>query len=307
MTTIDVPLKYTSTDEYIKPPHGFCPGCGAALAIRYFLKAIGDKVILVMPPGCTAPSVIRALEHNGEPIDTVGSPFGNVAFIAAGIKSGLIAKGDTETQVIGWAGDGATFDIGFSAVSAAAERNDDIIYVCYDNEAYQNTGNQRSSASPWRTINTTNPPGAPKMEFKKDIMTIMAAHVIPYAATATVGFPDDLMRKAQKAKSIKGFRFLHILTPCPSGWGFPAHLTLELSRLAVDTKVFPLFEVEDGVNFVINRQPKGIPPSKYTRPQQRFQYLTDEVLLEFERMTEQRWKRLLFLAGYKKKDAKRLR
>ena len=170
MTTIEIPLKYTKTDEYIIPPHGFCPGCGVALGIRYFLKAIGDKVILVQPPGCTAPSVMRALIHNGKPIDNIGSPFGNTAMFAGGAKSALVAQGDTETIVATWSGDGATFDIGFGALSAAAERDDDILYVCNDNEAYQNTGNQRSSASPWMTINTTNPAGFPKMEFKKDII-----------------------------------------------------------------------------------------------------------------------------------------
>jgi pyruvate ferredoxin oxidoreductase beta subunit/2-oxoisovalerate ferredoxin oxidoreductase beta subunit len=148
MNTTETPLRYGSTDECINPPHGFCPGCGAALAIRYFLKAVGDKIILVMPPGCTAPSVIRALEHGGEPIDTMGSPFGNTAFIASGIKSGLTAKGDTETLVVGWAGDGATFDIGFGAVSAAAERNEDIIYgqpeeLCITVANYQHDKSRR--------------------------------------------------------------------------------------------------------------------------------------------------------------------
>ncbi len=301
MTTTNIQLRYTE-DEYIKPPHGFCPGCGAALALRYFLKAVGDKIVLIIPPGCTAPAVIGKLEHKGVPIDTIGSPFGNVSIIAGGVKSALVLSGDTETQVVGWAGDGATFDIGFGAVSAAAERNEDIIYVCYDNEGYQNTGNQRSSASPWQTINTTNPAGMPKMEFKKDIMSIMAAHAIPYAATASVAFPDDLMRKAERAKGMTGFRFLHILTPCTQGWGFPMNLTVELARMAVHTKIFPLFEVENGVKYTINKKPKGTPLSEYTKLQKRFRFLSDEALKELENITEERWKRLQYFAGYNNGD-----
>jgi pyruvate/2-oxoacid:ferredoxin oxidoreductase beta subunit len=136
------------------------------------------------------------------------------------------------------------------------------------------------------------------MEFKKDIMSIMAAHAIPYAATASIAYPDDLMRKAKKAKAIQGFRFLHILTPCPQGWGFPLHLTVELARLASHTKVFPLFEVENGVYVTINKKPKGLPLSKYTQIQNRFRDVTDEALLELEKIIEQRWRRLLYLAGY---------
>ncbi len=178
MNTTEVQLRYNDT-EYMKSPHGFCSGCGVVLALRYFIKVMGEKVVIVMPPGCASPGVLfptRSLVHENGLIDTVACPFGSTAIFAGGIKTALLAKGNDETEVIGWAGDGATFDIGFGGVSAAAERNEDFIYVCYDNEGYQNTGNQRSSASPWQTINTTNPSGMPKMEFKKDIMSIMAAH-----------------------------------------------------------------------------------------------------------------------------------
>lgn len=298
MTMIEKPSKYISY-EYFKSPHNFCPGCGEALALRYFFRAVGNRLVFVTMPGCTSPGGVRVLDPEGRTIDNAGSLFGSTAAISGGIKAGLIAQGDTETLVVAWAGDGATFDIGLGGVSGAAERNDDILYVCYDNEGYQNTGNQRSSASPWKTTNTTNPPGAPKMESKKDIMAILSAHAIPYAATATVAFPDDLMRKVEKAKSLRGFRFLHILSPCPTGWGSPAHLTIELSRLAVDTKVFPLFEVEEGVNFTINRQPEGVPISQYTKVQRRFSSFTAEELREFERSIEQTWQRLQFLASYK--------
>ena len=148
-------------------------------------------------------------------------PFGSTATLAGGVKSGLTAKGDLTTEVVAWAGDGATFDIGFQGLSAAAERNEDIVYVCCDNEAYMNTGNQRSSATPGNVLTSTNPDPAPKSESKKDIALILAAHNIPYLCTANIAYPDDFMRKVKKAKEIEGFRFFHVLCPCATGWRFP--------------------------------------------------------------------------------------
>ena len=299
MTTIETPLKYSNTPEYIVPPTGYCPGCAFGLSLRYFLKAIGPKVIIHTLPGCFGS---RRLEYSGKPIDLTGSPCGNAASFCAGLSSALEAQGDTETVVVPWTGDGATFDIGMGAVSAAAERNDNMLYVCNDNEAYQNTGNQRSSASPWMTTNATNPNSAPKMEFKKDVDAIMAAHRIPYLATVTVGFPEDFMSKVEKARSIRGFRFLHILNPCPAGWGFPSEKTLELARLMVETKVFHLFEVEGGVKYTVNYEPKGLPLLEYIKPQQRFRNMSAEDLAKFKRDVEERWRRLQFLASYKESD-----
>ena len=295
ITPIEVPLKYSNTPEYVAPPSGNCPGCAPGLSLRYFMKAIGPKVVIHTIPGC--PKGCRP-DENGEPIDMTGSAFGNAASFTSGVSSALIAQGDTETVVVPWCGDGGTFDIGFGALSAAAERNENLLYVCNDNEAYQNTGNQRSSASPWMTTNTTNPSGFAKPEAKKDIDFIMAAHGIPYLATASCGFPDDFMRKVKKAKEIKGFRFLHILNPCTAGWGYPAERTLELARLVVDTKIFPLFEVENGVKYTINYQPKGLPISDYTKPQKRFRDMSAEDLKQYERDVEDRWQRLQFLASY---------
>ncbi len=299
MTTINVPLKYSNTEEFITPPHAFCAGCGLALALRYCLKILGDKIVMVNTAGCTGPGAGRSMVHNGKPIDSIGSPFGNIAMFAGGISTALKAQGDDETLVVGWGGDGATFDIGFGGISASAERNEDILFICVDNEGYQNTGNQRSSASPWMSTNATNPAGFTKMEFKKDIDTILAAHRIPYAAAASVGYPEDLMAKVAKAKSKKGFRFIHIFVPCPSGWGCASELTMEIARLAVDTKVFPIFEVEDGVNMTITRQPKGLPLSDYIKTQRRFSGMSDEDMARFEKSVEQRWQRLQFLASYK--------
>jgi len=295
MTTIEKALKYANTAENMQPKTLLCPACAGGMAFRYFLKVVGrDKVIVFTVPGC--------LTGNARPVPGIeggGGLFANSSVFASGLKSGLVARGDTETLVSCFIGDGGTFDIGFGMVSGAAERNEDILYICNDNEGYQNTGNQRSSAAPWNTTNTTSPVGAQKMTFKKDIMAIMAGHNIPYAATATVDDPADLMRKVEKAKNTKGFRFLHILCPCPTGWGYPAELTVELSRMAVDTKVFPVFEVENGVNYTINRQPKGTPISEYTKVQRRWRHLTDEDIQIYERNIEAKWNRLVYLAGFK--------
>ena len=294
-------LRYSST-EYIQPPHGFCPGCGVVLALRYFLKALGAKVVLVMPPGCASPSVLfpkRSLVEDGRWLDTVACPFGSTAIFAGGVKTALVARGDAETEVVGWAGDGATFDIGLGGVSAAAERNEDIIYVCYDNEAYMNTGNQRSSATPWGAKTTTNPLPARKGESKKDIMWMMMGHGIPYGATATIAYPDDLMMKVKKAKGIKGFRFFHILTPCVPGWGYRPEMTVEVSKLAVQTRVFPLFELEEGSKVIVNKNPKPKDLKEFIRTQGRFKHLAEADIARLEDEVERRWKMLNHMSGLK--------
>ncbi len=282
-------------------PHAACPGCSIPLAWRYFLKAVGHEIVLVTPVGCS--SVIaslpnRRLRHGDVPIKLLSIPFGSTATFAGGVKSGLVSKGDGTTQVVAWGGDGATFDIGFQAISASAERNEDIIYVCADNEAYMNTGHQRSSATPPNAVTSTNPYPGGKSEKKKDIDLVLAAHNIPYLCTATVAYPDDFMRKARKAKEIKGFRFIHVLCPCTTGWRIPAHATIEISRLAVETGVFPLLEIENGVDVTINQGPTGVPVGEYLRAQGRYGSLTDREIREYQTETDNRWGRLKWLAAY---------
>lgn len=312
MITTKAPSKY-SKEEYIHPPkggHAACPGCGVILALRYFLKAMGEKVVFVVAAGCAiiiTGSPQPSLSYQGKRIPRAVSVFGNSASVAAGLKTALTIRGDTETEVVAWSGDGATFDIGLGTVSAAAERNEDIIYVCYDNEAYMNTGNQKSSATPWGAITTTNPLPTWKTQPKKDIMFIMMAHNIPYAATTTIAYPDDLMRKVEKAKSISGFRFLHILTPCPTAWGYPAGLTVKLSRLAVETNVFPLFEVENGSVLTLNKESQGIPVQEYIKIQRRYKHLSSEQIDELQESVEERWSKLQWLAGYKGRGCGKLR
>jgi pyruvate ferredoxin oxidoreductase beta subunit/2-oxoisovalerate ferredoxin oxidoreductase beta subunit len=288
-----------SKEEYIartKGGHGACPGCGLALSLRLFTKAMGEDMIMVIPPGCT-PVTVMSPQFNAA-FSVFVALFGSTAVFASGLKTALTIRGETDTAVVGWGGDGATFDIGLQVLSGAAERNDDIIYVCCDNEAYQNTGNQRSSATPRGGTTSTNPSQAPKAERKKDIMQIMAGHHIPYAATATVGFPDDLIKKIKKAKETIGFKFIHILAPCPTGWSFRSERSVEVSRLAVETNIFPLFEVEHGTRFIINREPSGVPVEEYLKIQSRYKHLASGQIDALQEEVDEKWNRLKWLTTY---------
>ena len=209
--------------------------------------------------------------------------------VASGIKAALDVRGNTETNVMAWAGDGGTFDIGLQALSGAAERNENIIYCCYDNEAYMNTGVQRSSATPSGAWTTTTPSSHPEAHPKKDILAILAAHRIPYAATASVAFPVDLVEKVKKAKEIRGTRFLHILAPCPPGWKYPDESTIEMARTAVHTRMFPLVEVENGRRWRFTVDHPGGPVEPYLRKQGRFRHLTDEDIAALQAEVDDRW------------------
>ena len=180
--------------------------------------------------------------------------------------------------VLAMAGDGGTADIGIQALSGAAERNEDFIYVCYDNEAYMNTGIQRSSSTPYGAWTTTTPGKDWKKMRKKNIVEALVAHRIPYAATASISHPEDLIGKVQKAKSMKGSRFLHIFASCPTGWKIPSEMAVKIARMAVQTNIFPLYEVEDGLHYTINLKPKRFPVREYFKIQGRFQHLKDEDL-----------------------------
>ena len=288
--------------EYTQPGGLLCPGCVAMLAIRYILKVLGPKTIVVIPAGCI-PSAAMGIslvppDFHAESGQTFRVPvmlclFETTASSAAGIKLGLEAQGDYETIVLGYAGDGATLDIGIQALSGVAERNEDIIYVCYDNEAYMNTGIQRSSATPEDSWTTTTLGG--KEGRKKNLVEIMAAHAIPYAATATPSFPIDLMRKVAKAKQLKGTKVLNILTPCSTGWRFAAHLSVKIGRAAVESKFFPLYEVENGEKYTITYEPKGIPVREYMEMQGRFSPVVKDSarLQSTQERVDLEWERLL--------------
>jgi pyruvate/2-oxoacid:ferredoxin oxidoreductase beta subunit len=277
-------------EELMSPGHLACQGCGATMAMRYVLKALGRKTVLCIPACCWA-VIDGPFPHSSLGVPIFHCAFEAAASTASGVKAGLEMMGDTETTVVAWAGDGGTFDIGLQALSGAAERNDDILYVCYDNEAYMNTGIQRSSATPYGAWTTTTPVKHFKHRPKKDIDAIMTAHRIPYLATASVAYPEDVFKKAKKAKEIKGTRFLHIFAPCPSGWKSRPEDTVKLARLAVQTGIFPLYEVEDGERTTISIKVKERKPiHDYLRLQGRFRHLKDQDIAgmqaEVDRMNE---------------------
>ncbi len=277
--------------ELMTSGHLACPGCGGALAMRYALKAIGEKAMIAIPACCWS-IIAGPMPYSSLKVPLMHCAFEAAAATASGIRTALDSMGDEEITVLAWAGDGGTFDIGIQALSGAAERNDDIIYVCYDNEAYMNTGIQRSSATPWGAWTTTTPSAHPKEQPKKNMMEIMAGHRIPYAATANIAFPEDFIKKMKKAKEIKGTKFIHILCPCPPGWKIADDLSIKIARLAADTKAFPLFEIENGIKYTINYQPKGLPVEVYLKPQRRFVHLKDEDIKKIQQTIDFEWKLL---------------
>ncbi len=282
--------------EFMYSGHVACPGCGAAIAMRFVLKALGEKAIMVIPACCW--SIIAG----PYPMTTLKVPVLHTAFetggsVASGIKAALEVRGDHETTVVTWAGDGGTFDIGFQALSGAVERNEDFIYICYDNEAYMNTGVQRSSSTPYGAWTTTTPGQDWKKMRKKNIVEALVAHRIRYAATANIAFPEDLINKVKKAKNMKGSRFIHIFSTCPTGWRVPSEMSIKIARMAVQTNIFPLYEVENGVEYTINYKPKGYLVKEYFKLQGRFSHLTEEDLDQIQEMVEEDWKLLLRKAG----------
>jgi pyruvate ferredoxin oxidoreductase beta subunit/2-oxoisovalerate ferredoxin oxidoreductase beta subunit len=279
--------------ELVHSGHVACPGCGAVLAMRYVLNALGPKTILVLPACCWS-VIMNRYPNMAVKIPVFHTAFETAACVAAGVRAGLDMKGDTETNVLAWAGDGGTFDIGIQALSGAAERNDDFIFVCYDNEAYMNTGIQRSSATPFGAWTTTTPAASFKDKEKKNIMAIMAAHRIPYAATASISFPDDLRAKVERARDTRGTRFLHIFCPCPTGWKYSSDLTVALGRSAVESRTFPLYEIYGGLRYRLTYEPETpAPVAEYLKPQNRFGHLKPGELVAIQQRTDREWERLM--------------
>ncbi len=278
-------------EELMDPGHLACPGCGAALAMRLVLKGLGEKTIVTLPACCWT-IIAGPWPQSSLRVPLFHTAFETAAATASGIKAALSVRGDEETTVMAWAGDGGTFDIGLQALSGAAERNEDILYCCYDNEAYMNTGIQRSSATPWGAWTTTTPAAHPEEHPKKDILAIMAAHRVPYAATACVAYPDDLVAKVRRAKATRGTRFLHILAPCPPGWRMEDDESIEVARMAVRSRVFPLMEVEDGERWCFTIEHPREPVEPYIRRQGRFRHLTDEQVARIQSEVDARWERL---------------
>jgi pyruvate/2-oxoacid:ferredoxin oxidoreductase beta subunit len=282
--------------EFVHPGHVGCPGCGATIAMRFVLKALGEKTIMFLPACCW--SVIAGpYPQSALKIPVIHAAFETGGATASGVRAALDMKGDTETTVLTWAGDGGTFDIGFQALSGAVERNENFLYVCYDNEAYMNTGIQRSSSTPYGAWTTTTTGQDWKRLRKKNIVEVLVAHRIPYVATASIAFPDDLLRKAQKAKETKGSKFLHIYASCPTGWRIPSEMSVKIARMAVQTNIFPLYEVENGLRYTINYKPKEYLVREYFKLQGRFKHLTDQDLDQIQQMVNEDWELLLRKAG----------
>ena len=284
--------------EMIIPGHNACPGCGAALAVRYLTRALGPNLAIVLTASCWS-IIAGAPPLTALKCPILHCPFPSAGSVGSGLKRGLEAKGKGDTTVVVLAGDGGTFDIGLQALSGAAQRNEDIVFVCYDNEAYMNTGMQTSSATPFGARTNTAPYPLFKEGRKKDIMQIMAAHGIPYAATATVAFPDDMEAKLKKAQSIAGFRFIHILSPCPPGWGSESADTVHLSRLAVQTGFFPLYEIHNGVDWKMTwmTDKNRLPLSAYLDRQRRFRQMDKEKIVALQEELDDEWDFLMSRVG----------
>lgn len=285
--------------EYLLPGNRTCAGCGLSIAYRYILKALEGNAIVAVPASCLT------VLHGMYPITSVLIPCVNVAFpstaaSASGLVAGLKVLGRTDITVVGFAGDGGTHDIGIQALSGAAERGADFIYICYDNEAYMNTGTQRSSSTPLGAKTATTPILG-KQQHLKDMPRIMEAHSVSYIATACPSYPADLYDKMRKAKTKKGTRYIHISTPCPPGWIFPTKDTVKMGRLAVETGMVTLYEVEDGV-FRLTGRSRSIaergklkPVGDYIKLQGRFAGIGADNLKELQTWVDSRW------AGYLKK------
>jgi len=257
--------------------HTACSGCGQAIAARLVIDAAGPNTIVSNSTGCLEVFTTKYPESAWE-IPWVHSLFENSAAVASGIEAALIHLGKKDgTNVIAQGGDGGSVDIGLQAISGMLERGHDILYVCYDNEAYMNTGVQRSGLTPLETNTTTSPVGDKSFgnwRPKKPMPEIALAHGIPYVATASVGFPQDLQRKVKKALSIKGPKYIQIHVPCPLGWRYESGLTYQVAKLAVETGFYPLIEYENGT-LISRRQIKPFPVEAYLKPQGRFKHVVN--------------------------------
>lgn len=269
--------------------HAACPGCVDALSVRHVLATLGPDTMAVIPPSC------MAIISGPQPFSSLHIPVYQPtleasAAAASGLRRALDSQGKRDTQVIVLAGDGGTYDIGFQCLSSAAERNENILYVCLDNEGYMNTGAQKSSSTPQYAKTGSTPEG--KSTRKKNLTEIMAAHQVPYAATATVGFLPDMVRKVAKAKAIRGFRIITLLIPCIDGWGLAENAGLTASRYAVESGAFPLYEVEDGRRYTLNHASRSRPVGDYLALQRRYQHLDAAGIAGLQAAVDESWVRL---------------
>lgn len=271
--------------------HKACAGCGGSLAVRAALKVLGPQAVSVLPAGC-----MSAVGFNFPQLcfsnNSIISTFAGTASMLTGVEAGLRAKGYKGFTAVGFAGDGGTADIGIQALSGAIDRNDNIIYICYDNEAYMNTGIQKSGLTPFGARTTTTPAGANihgNIRPKKNMFEIAAAHDIPYAATASIGYLPDFIRKVEKASQIQGTKYIHVIAPCPTGWGIAPDETVEIAKEVVDCGLWYLAEYENG-SYTLNRKPKQFTDvAAYLKKQGRFKHLDDADIETIIQSRDKKW------------------
>jgi pyruvate/2-oxoacid:ferredoxin oxidoreductase beta subunit len=272
--------------------HLGCPGCGEALGLRLVLQAIGENLIMVVP-ACCASYVDGIWPHSSGRVPILHVSMGAAAAAAAGVRAALEVQGRNDTHVLAWAGGSGAFDAGIHAISSAAERNENILYICYNNESYAQTDfHYNSAGANGRGAGS----GASRHRYRphKNIMEIMASHAVPYCATACVAYPEDLTKKVKKALSTPGFKFMHLLSPCPTNWQMPSELSIELTRSAVLSRMFPLYEVENGQKYTVNIIPEAYTPvTKFLSRQGRFASLGPDSVRHIQSHVESQWKWLL--------------
>jgi len=281
-------MKGIDEKEYLAPGHRACAGCGATIAVRLALKALGENTIAVSATGCleviTTPYPETAWE-----IPWIHVAFENASAVASGVEAALKAQGKEDTNIVVFGGDGGTTDIGMQSLSGAMERGQNIIYICYDNEAYMNTGIQRSSSTPYGASTTTSPAGKESFgedKFKKNMAAIMVAHGVPYVATACISHPQDLMNKVKKAAETPGPAYIHVLQPCATGWGYSPDKTVKLGKLAVDTHMWLLYEAVNGQIEVTVKPSQKLPVEDYLKVQKRFRHLDDEHIAVIQKFVD---------------------
>ncbi|MEC5341987.1 thiamine pyrophosphate-dependent enzyme [Brenneria populi] len=289
---MSISIKNLPSEEYFIG-HKACAGCGGSLVVRLALKVFGPKTHVVIPAGCMS-AVGFIYPQMAVGVNAMIAPFAATGAVLSGLAAALRAKGVSDIPVVGFAGDGATADIGLQSLSGAFDRQERIIYICYDNEAYMNTGIQKSGATPWGAKTTTSPTGFKpyRLNVKKDLLQIAAAHHVPYAATASVGQPSDLLKKLEKAACVDGPAFLHVFAPCPTGWGCASDSTIALGKSVVDTGLWPLLEYQQG-RLTINRNPSRFAPlESYFAGQGRFKSLDPDLLSALAAARDERWREL---------------
>jgi pyruvate ferredoxin oxidoreductase beta subunit len=294
-----------TTEENFASGHRACVGCGEALAVRHVCKALGKNVIIVNATGCVE-IFSSLLPRTSWRVPWIHTLFENVGAVVSGVEAAYkarIRKGKLEdrgVKFVGLAGDGGTSDIGLQALSGALERGHDFLYVCFDNEAYMNTGIQRSSSTPYGAWTTTAPVGKKsigQMTWKKNMPEIAVAHRIPYVATACPSYPFDLIDKVKRGVETEGPAYLHVFSVCPTGWRCTPNLTIEIGRLAVETGVFPLFEVVNGEYRLTVDFPKLKPVREYLKKQGRFRHLTEKDMERIQARIEDDYAKLREKAG----------